>query len=171
MQNPTGVRRVRLLVLAPIVSTFMVVAALSTPALGSSPSTGTMRSVAKGAGERTLVARLRGSREVPGPGDPNGKGHVRITLHPAMRMVCARAHWRNLGKPVAAHIHRGRAGVSGAVVVDLTGSVTSGPNCVKAVPRPLIRRIADHPRRFYYNIHTRKYPAGAIRGQLHHRRL
>ena len=167
MQNPTGARRARLLVLAPIVSTFMVVAVLSAPAHGLSPSTGTMRSVAKEAGAQTLVARLRGSREVPGPGDPNGKGHVRITLHPAMQMVCARAHWRNLGKPVAAHIHRGRAGVSGDVVVDLTGSVTNGARCAKAVPRPLIRRIATHPKRYYYNIHTRKYPAGAIRGQLH----
>ena len=114
-----------------------------------------------------LVGRLRGGKEVPGPGDPNGKGHVVVELHPAKGTVCARPHWRNLGKPVAAHIHRGRAGVSGDVVVDLTGSVTGGKNCTKAA-RALIKQINNHPRAFYFNIHTKAYPAGAIRGQLHH---
>jgi hypothetical protein len=81
--------------------------------------------------------------------------------------VCARATWHRIGTPMMAHIHRGRSGVSGNVVVDLTGSVTGGRHCATGVSRLLIRHIISHPRRFYFNIHTRAYPAGAIRGQLH----
>ncbi len=81
-------------------------------------------------------------------------------------MVCARASWHHIGTPVAAHIHHGRRGVSGDVVVDLTGSVTPASNCVSA-RRGLIHRILDHPRRFYFNIHTARFSNGAIRGQLH----
>jgi len=65
------------------------------------------------------------------------------------------------------HIHRGRAGVKGDIVVDLTGSVTAGSYCAKDVRKRLIRNIAEHPRRFYFNVHNEAFPAGAIRGQLH----
>jgi hypothetical protein len=114
-----------------------------------------------------LVAKLRGSTEVPGPGDRNGRGRAEIVLHRAQGMVCARVHYRNIGQPIGAHIHRGRAGVAGDVVVDLTPSVTSNRNCASDVGRALIRRIAQHPKRFYFNVHTNRFPEGAIRGQLH----
>jgi len=52
-------------------------------------------------------------------------------------------------------------------VVDLTGSVTGGANCATGVSRPLIRRILEHPRRYYFNVHNDAYPAGAIQGTLH----
>jgi CHRD domain len=113
-----------------------------------------------------LTAHLNGQNEVP-TADPNGTGNVVVRLRPALGKVCAHATWHRIGKPIMAHIHRGRAGVSGNVLVDLTGSVTGGSNCVTGVSKALIRHILDHPRRFYYNIHTNAYPAGAIRGQLH----
>ena len=116
-----------------------------------------------------LIAKLRGSKEVPGPGDPNGRGRAVITLHRAQGKVCARVQYRKIGKPAGAHIHRGRAGVSGDIVVDLVTAVTGGPNCTSGVRAKLIRKIAQHPRRFYFNIHNAAYPDGAIRGQLHHR--
>jgi hypothetical protein len=115
-----------------------------------------------------LHATLTGAREVPGPGDPNGRGRVTITLRPAAGKVCAHATWRRIGAPVTAHIHKGGPSVAGDVVVDLTGAVTDGSNCATGVARTLIRRLDAHPRRFYFNIHTIAYPAGAIRGQLHH---
>ena len=113
-----------------------------------------------------VTARLSGAKEVPGPGDPNGRGTVMITLKRAVGKVCARATWRNIGRPLAAHIHKGGPQVSGDVVVDLTSAVTGGAHCVSA-PRPMIRKIIAHPKRFYFNIHTRAFQAGAIRGQLH----
>lgn len=56
--------------------------------------------------------------------------------------------------------------MSGDVVIDLTGSVTGGRNCARA-RKALILRIAMHPCRFYFNVHTKPCEAGAIRGELH----
>jgi len=89
-----------------------------------------------------------------------------VRLRPADRKACAYANYDRIRQPKAAHIHRGVAGVAGDVVIDFTGAVTGGRNCVQA-PRKLIHRILDHPRRFYFNIHNIPYPEGAIRGQLH----
>jgi hypothetical protein len=112
------------------------------------------------------VATLTGAKEVPGPGDPNGRGHVLITFKRVAGKVCANATWSRIGTPLAAHIHKGGPRVAGDVVVDLTSAVTGGAHCVSA-PRRLIKRIAAHMKRYYFNIHTGAFPAGAIRGQLH----
>lgn len=113
-----------------------------------------------------LVAQLSGEKEVPGPGDPNGTGVAKIRLRPWVELVCASVTWDRIGMPMSAHIHKGIPGVSGDVVVDLTGSVTGGRHCTRA-PRGLIREILNHPRRYYFNVHNERFPAGAIRGQLH----
>lgn len=113
-----------------------------------------------------FVAQLSGEKEVPGPGDRNGTGVAAFRLRPGIGLVCAKVTWDRIGMPMAAHIHKGIPGVSGDVVVDLSGSVTGGRHCARA-PRGLIREIQDHPRRYYFNVHNERYPAGAIRGQLH----
>ena len=98
-------------------------------------------------------------------GDPNGSGEAHFRLNKAERRVCASVEWHKIATPNAAHIHR----VSdGAIVVDLTGSVTGGKHCATGVSRRLIGRILAHPRRYYFNVHNAPYPAGAIQGRLHH---
>jgi len=116
--------------------------------------------------ETHLSASLNGANEVPGPGDANGSGHARVTLHPATHKVCVNATWRRIGTPVAAHIHKGARGVAGPVKIDFTTAVTGGAHC-KHASGTLIRRIKNHPGNFYFNIHTSRFMAGAIRGQLH----
>lgn len=116
-------------------------------------------SAAQAAGTR-LEANLRGTMA----GDPDGRGRAVFRLYRAKRKVCARVTWSMIGTPTAAHIHRRS---DGGIVVDLTGSVTDGPRCARQVPRPLIRRIANHPPRYYFNVHNAAYPAGAIEGRLH----
>ena len=113
-----------------------------------------------------LFANLNGAKEVPGPGDPDGRGAAIVTLYPRAGMVCAKISLRAIGAPMAAHIHEGRFDESGPVVVDLTGSVTGGENCARGVDKALIRDIRMHPRRYYVNVHNEEYPAGAVRGQL-----
>jgi CHRD domain len=112
------------------------------------------------------VATLTGAKEVPGPGDPNGRGHVTIRFKRAVGKVCANATWTRIGTPLAAHIHKGGPSTSGDVVVDLTSAVTGGAHCVSA-PKATIRKIVAHMKRYYFNIHTDAFQAGAIRGQLH----
>jgi hypothetical protein len=105
----------------------------------------------------TLVTSLRSS------GDPDGAGSASIRLRPAAGRVCATISWSGIEAPTAAHIHR----VSdGFVLVDLTGAVTGGQHCVTA-PTRTISRIAEHPRRYYVNVHNATYPAGAVQGTLH----
>jgi hypothetical protein len=106
-----------------------------------------------------LQARLRPS------GDPDGSGQATFRLMKAKGKVCAAVTWRNIDTPDAAHIHRKS---DGGIVVDLSGSVTGGAHCATGVRHKLIGRIADHPRRYYFNVHNATYPAGAIQGTLHH---
>ncbi len=112
-----------------------------------------------------VFANLDGANEVPGPGDPDGAGAAIVTLYPRTGKICAKVSVARIGEPVAGHIHAGRAGVAGPVVVTLTG-VTGGPQCTDGVNKALVRAIRDHPARFYVNVHTAAYPEGAVRGQL-----
>ena len=125
--------------------------------------------VASAEGNR-LRATLSGDKEVGTEGDPDGSGTARIRLRPASRQVCWTLTWQDISQPQAAHIHKGRRTESGDVVVNLfvepqEGTEASG--CEDDVRRRLIRRIKNNPGRFYVNIHTEDFPAGAIRGQLH----
>jgi hypothetical protein len=113
-----------------------------------------------------LRANLTGAREVPGPGDPDGRGNAVVKLLPRFDAVCFHLGWRNIGTPTAAHIHQGRKGVAGPVVVLFFSGQPDHKGCVNDVDRDLIRAIRRHPRDYYVNIHTTEFPNGAIRGQL-----
>ena len=113
-----------------------------------------------------LFANLKGAKEVPGPGDPDGAGAAIVDLYPARGKVCARISVARIDAPVAAHIHVGRSDEAGPVVIDLTGSVTGGARCVSGVDESLVRAIRSHPWRYYVNVHNAPYPGGAVRGQL-----
>jgi hypothetical protein len=119
-----------------------------------------------------LSARLTGEAEVPGPGDPDGFGFAGILLSDSR--VCFALRWRRIAPPTAAHIHVGRRGVAGPVVVPLFSAPAGLPaevsavrGCVEDVDPDLIQAIREHPRRYYVNIHNADFPDGAIRGQLH----
>jgi CHRD domain len=124
-----------------------------------------------------LAATLDGDSEVPGPGDPDGRGHAFVRL--AGDRACFVLRWSKLTAPTAAHIHAGKAGVAGPVVVlffqpgtnavSLPDTLDSVAGCVD-VERAVARKIAAHPRDYYVNIHTTDFAPGAIRGQLHRSR-
>jgi hypothetical protein len=116
----------------------------------------------------SLAAQLRGSEEVPGPGDPDGRGRAHIELLPGFGAVCFLLDWRNIDEPLTgAHIHQARRGSAGDIVVPLFGpSDVREKGCVEGVDPALIRRIRRNPRGFYVNIHNAEFPNGAIRGQL-----
>ena len=78
--------------------------------------------------------------------------------------------WRNTGRPTAFHIHRGKAGVNGPVVIDLLSKGTIRGNTSfgsVAVKSSLLRDIKKNPKNWYANMHTAQFPDGAVRGQLH----
>ena len=109
-------------------------------------------------------AYLLGKSEVP-KGAPKGKGTAKITI--TGTKVCWKfTGVRSLDKVTASHIHAGKAGKSGNVVVAFFAGPLKMTGCV-ASTSATVKAIAKNPAAFYVNIHTVKYPAGAIRGQLH----
>ncbi|MDQ3672635.1 MAG: CHRD domain-containing protein, partial [Actinomycetota bacterium] len=119
-------------------------------------------------GGRPLTATLTGAAEVPGPGDPDGRGTATIRLNQGQGKVCFALTASNITLPAAAaHIHVGGSTVAGPIVVGLTAPDATGfsAGCVSA-SRELIAAIRKNPSNYYVNVHTSDYPAGAIRGQL-----
>ena len=66
---------------------------------------------------------------------------------------------------LCAHIHKGAKGTSGNIVVALPGSSYQASGCVPA-SSAILRTIEADPHGYYVNIHSKKYPGGAIRAQL-----
>lgn len=113
----------------------------------------------------TLHAKLSGKKEVPKAG--NGTGSARLTLNTKTGRICYRISLKHVGTVVMGHIHKGGKSDAGPVLVPLFGSPTKKPKgCVKA-KKSDVRDIAEHPGRYYVNVHNAKYPGGAARGQLH----
>ena len=127
---------------------------------------------AQGGGQesKALFAVLTGAKEPEG-GDPNGRGSFTAIVDG--NRLCYGLTNRNIEDPAAAHIHRGRAGVAGDIVVPLeqpsSGDPGASSDCVR-VARSVSRAILQNPNRYYVNVHTAGFPDGAIRGQLFGRR-
>jgi CHRD domain len=117
-----------------------------------------------GAANTTLSVSMNGKQEVP-KGDPNGKGTAKVTLQPSKGRVCFNLTWHRIGNPVASHIHQGKKGTSGPIVIPFFAGTAKHTGCVKAA-KSLINKIAKKPSNYYVNIHTAAFPGGALRGQL-----
>ncbi|HZR96335.1 MAG TPA: CHRD domain-containing protein [Gaiellaceae bacterium] len=103
-----------------------------------------------------------------GTSEPNATGSAVVRIRKDAGLVCYRLTAQNITLPaVAAHIHRGAAGVNGPVVVPFTAPQANGTSdgCAQAQPS-LIDEILANPAGFYVNVHTQEHPAGAIRAQL-----
>jgi Cu/Zn superoxide dismutase len=113
-------------------------------------------------------ATMKGSSESPkGPSSASGTFKVEFRNGQA----CYTMSVKGLGAaPVAAHIHKGKAGVNGPIVVDLKPAFKGtsprvSKKCVTA-SASVVSAIRKNPSGYYANVHTSKNPAGAARGQL-----
>lgn len=117
----------------------------------------------------TFTTTLSGAEEVPGPGDPNGKGMATLEVYNA-GLVCYTLKVQAIETPTAAHIHEAPAGASGGVVVDLRLDLAERQGnrltyCANA-DESIAADIRATPSDYYVNVHNEAYPGGAIRGQL-----
>jgi hypothetical protein len=113
-------------------------------------------------------ATMKGSNEKP-KGPANASGTFKVEFRNGQ--ACYTMSTKSLGAtPVAAHIHKGAAGVAGPIVIDLKPSFkgTSPRVSKKCVPARavVVAAIKRNPAGYYANVHTSKNPAGAARGQL-----
>ena len=136
---------------------------LLAPALCSSPGAVAASST------MTLTAHLAGSKEVGAAGAPGGTGTASIRISMATGRLCYTLRVSGFTLPaLAAHIHAGRAGKIGPIVVPFPtapGKTGRATGC-KMVSASLLKGITGHPTSYYVNVHTAKYPGGAVRGQL-----
>ena len=118
------------------------------------------------AASKPLFAALSGANEVPA-GDRNGGGSFTAVIKG--RQMCFGLAVKNIEDPMAAHIHKGRRGVNGDIVVTLVppsdGDPGASSGCTR-LTRRLVRAIRRNPGRYYVNVHTEDFPDGAVRGQL-----
>jgi hypothetical protein len=123
-----------------------------------------------------LFAVLNGGNEVNAAGvaragDLDGFGSATVTfsnITTTSVTLCYAILVSNITAATAAHIHRGRSGVNGAVVVPLAAPVGSPgrvAGCVSITPT-LYSSLRAFPAEFYVNVHNAVFPAGAVRGQL-----
>lgn len=135
----------------------------------------TSHAVMGGSGGTVLAASLRGAAEVPvegGPavGDPDGAALEFIKVEGDKVSVAVK--WRGTGRPTLLHLHQGAKGANGGVKIDFSGLLGrikghSAVGTVKVEDPDLLDTLKTDPGSFYANLHTTRFPGGAVRGQLH----
>ncbi len=114
-----------------------------------------------------LITFLNDDQEVPGPGDSDGFGFVKIKVHPEQEKLCVNLRVYGIEPATAAHIHEAPAGQAGPVVVNLpTPNAKGHANGCVTVAKDELEEILGNPSHYYVNVHNSVYPAGAVRGQL-----
>lgn len=119
-------------------------------------------------GTSSATAGTTISIDLKGSSEPNASGSAVVRFRKDAGQVCYRLHAANVTLPtVAAHIHKGGAGVNGPVVVPFNAPGADGNSSgCSAATTSLIDEILGSPSGFYVNVHTKEHPAGAIRAQL-----
>ena len=117
-----------------------------------------------------LVANLKARSEVPKPtGARPGVTGAFTGTAVELANDDARLTWRLTyskltGRAVAAHIHTGKVGKAGNVMVPLCGPCKNGKKGAVTITHAQLNTIRAG--RAYVNIHTAKNPLGEIRGQV-----
>jgi hypothetical protein len=108
------------------------------------------------------------SLDLKGTSEPTAKGTAVLRIRKDAGLVCYRLHAESVTLPtIAAHIHRGGAGVNGPVVVPFSAPGANGNSSgCTAAAASLIDQILGNLAGFYVNVHTKEHPGGAIRAQL-----
>ena len=120
-----------------------------------------------------FASGLLGRNEVPEPGkkvnDRDGLAVAKFRIHGDRFSYWVQ--WKKTGKPTAFHIHKGKAGKNGPVVIDLlsNGKIRGNTSfgSVRVKDAALLKGIKKNPKNWYANLHTAQFPDGAVRGQLH----
>jgi CHRD domain len=141
-----------------LMSTFIVALALLATAWSTAAQT--MQ------GKELAAVTLTGATEVPGPGDSDGSGTVKLTLNVGKGEVCYELTVANIQEATAAHIHEGAMGKSGPVKVGLDAPKTGTAKGCKSADAAVIQELMQNPANYYVNVHNAEFPQGAVRGQL-----
>ena len=124
-------------------------------------------------------ANLSGENEVP-PVDTTATGTAEFNVSSDAKTVSYKVNVKDINKVTMAHIHQGKNGEIGPVVVTLfksatpsgpmNGELAKGDATASKLEGPL-KKISDLVKimedgNAYTNVHTEKNPKGEIRGQI-----
>jgi len=142
----------------PVIAAVALVA-LATTAVALGAATGESYSY-----KATLTAK----QETPKPKAPakaGGTFTAKVIENGAKRTLKWKLTFHNLsGKAVGAHIHQGKPGVSGPVIVPLCGACKSGASGTMTITTAAADAL-EHGKA-YVNVHTGKNLPGEIRGAV-----
>ena len=137
---------------------------LAVLALAAALAAGGLAAVGK-EGTYKLSARLTAAREVPKPKGVPAAATGTFTGTLKGKKLTFKLTFAHLsGKATAAHIHKGKAGKMGPVLVPLCGPCKSPVS--KTITVTSAQRDAIEHGATYVNVHTTKNAGGEIRGQI-----
>ena len=115
----------------------------------------------------TVSATLKNNTEVPKPkGARLAKGSYSakyVENKTGATLTWKLTYSRLSGGALAAHIHMGKAGVAGPVIVPLCGPCKNGQTGKVHISKAVVDALEGG--KAYINVHTKKNAAGEIRGQ------
>lgn len=124
--------------------------------------------VAVAASTYKVKATLTPGADVPKPkGAPHAKGSFvgSYVENKTGAVLKATLTFSGLtGPALQAHIHTGKPGVAGNVIVPLCGPCTSGKTSTYKISKAVVHMLESG--NTYVNVHTAKNPAGEVRGQI-----
>jgi hypothetical protein len=116
----------------------------------------------------TFNTKLTPGADVPKPkGAPNAKGTFSgkyVERQGGATLTWKLSYSGLTGPALQAHIHSGKPGVAGNIIVPLCGPCHSGMTGTARIKESVIRALESGGA--YVNVHTKKNPAGEIRGQI-----
>jgi hypothetical protein len=108
-------------------------------------------------------------------GDLDGNGAAALVfgkLSTTAGQLCYGITVNAIDKPIAAHLHRGPAGINGGIIATFVppvppggGSPGASSGCV-VLAIGILNAIRAVPSEFYIDVHTAIFKNGALRGQL-----
>jgi CHRD domain len=108
---------------------------------------------------------MSGSAEVK-RGAAGGSGFAVIAFHGSKALCWRFAHLHGFTGATSARIYAGSSGKGGKVIVSLSpGPLLHHQGC-RSVGATVVNAIEGKPSAYYVNVHSVKYPAGAVRGQI-----
>jgi hypothetical protein len=110
-----------------------------------------------------FTATLNGASEVP-PNASTATGTATITFNKTTKILTMNVTYTGMTVTMA-HIHKGAVGVSGNVIIPITGALTS-PISFTTVALTAEQESDLNAGLYYVNLHSAAYPDGEIRGQI-----
>ncbi len=116
----------------------------------------------------TVSAKLTPGADVPKPKGASGASGSfsgKYVEHKSSATLTWKLSFTGMtGPALQAHIHLGKPGVSGNVIVPLCGPCKNGITGTAKISESVIRALEAG--KAYVNVHTKRNPAGEIRGQI-----